>query len=150
MVSSAATTVSGYLAELPDDKRDAIAAVRDRVNRVIQPGFEEIMAFGMLGWVVPLSRYPKTYNKQPLSYVSLAAQKKHHALYLMAAYSDTDDERSIVSAYKDAGRKLDMGKCCLRFIDADQVLWPVVEAVVARHSVEDWIAVYERARGLKA
>lgn len=147
MATSAATTVMEYLAELPADRRQVVSAVRDRINHVIQPGFAEVMAFGMIGWVVPLSRYPKTYNKQPLSYVSLAAQKRYYALYLMSAYSDTDDERTISRAYAAAGRKLDMGKCCLRFTDPDTVLWDVVDQVVARHSVTDWIGTYERARG---
>lgn len=149
MVSSAAPTVAQYLAELPPDRRSVIAAVRDRINRVIHPEFAEIMAFGMIGWVVPLSRYPKTYNRQPLAYVSLAAQKKHSSLYLMSAYADSADERAITAAYAAAGRKLDMGKCCLRFTDPAQVLWEVIEPCIGRHSVDDWITVYERARGLR-
>lgn len=149
MTSSAAPTVREYLAELPADRRAVVSAVRERVNRVIQPGFEEIMAFGMIGWVVPLSRYPATYNKQPLSFVSLAAQKRHFALYLMCAYSETADERAIVSAYAAAGVKLDMGRSCLRFTDPAKVLWDVVERVIANYSVDDWIAVYERSRGMR-
>jgi hypothetical protein len=150
MTSSAATTVDGYLSELPSDRRDVLRFVRDRVNRVIQPGFEEIIAFGMIGWVVPLSRYPKTYNKQPLAFVSLAAQKKHNALYLMCAYSDSDDEHTIANAYEAAGMKLDMGKSCLRFTSPEKVLWEPVERVIGRHSVDDWIATYERARGARS
>jgi hypothetical protein len=149
MASSAAPTVAQYLAELPPERRTVIAGVRDRVNSVIQPGFAEIMAFGMIGWVVPLSRYPTTYNRQPLSYLSLAAQKQHFALYLMSAYADSADEEAITAAYQSAGRKLDMGKSCLRFSDPAQVLWDVIEPCIARHSVDDWIAVYERARGLR-
>lgn len=149
MASSAATSVEEYLAELPPDRRAVVAAVRDRVNQVIQPGFAEVMSFGMIGWVVPLIRYPTTYNKQPLAFVSLAAQKRHYALYLMGAYTDTADERTIVRGYEAAGVKLDMGKCCLRFTDPDRVLWDVVEPVIARHSVDDWIALYERTRAAR-
>lgn len=146
MPTSTSRTVEGYLASLPTDRREVIASVRDRVNRVIQPGFEEMISFGMIGWVVPLSRYPKTYNKQPLAFVSLAAQKKHYALYLMCAYSDTEDESAIARAYQEAGRKLDMGKSCLRFTTPESVLWEVVERVIGQYSVEEWIATYERAR----
>jgi Domain of unknown function (DU1801) len=149
MATSSATTVAAYLAELPPDRRVVVSDVRDRVRQALQAGFEEGMAFGMIGWTVPLSRYPDTYNKQPLAFVSLAAQKKHYSLYLMCAYADSDDERAITSAYQKAGVRLDMGKSCLRFTDPATVLWDVVEQAIGRYSVEDWIAVYERSRGLR-
>lgn len=66
MVSSTAKTVAAYLAELPPERRAVVSAVRDAVNAHLPPGYEEAMAFGMIGWSVPLSRYPDTYNQQPL------------------------------------------------------------------------------------
>lgn len=149
MATSTASTVAGYLAELPPDRRAVVAEVRDRVKRVLQPGFEEGMSFGMIGWTVPLSHYPMTYNKQPLAYVSLAAQKKGYSLYLMAAYAESPEAQTIAEAYEAAGRRLDMGKSCLRFADPGAVLWEVVEATIARYSVDEWIAVYERSRGMR-
>jgi hypothetical protein len=87
MASSKAATVDAYLAELPEDRRAVVSAVRDVVLRSLPAGYEESMAFGMIGYGVPLARYPDTYNGQPLSYAAIAAQKSYYALYLMGAYS---------------------------------------------------------------
>ena len=85
MVSSAAATVEAYLAELPPERRAVVATVRALVNAHLPEGYVEGMHWGMIGWVIPLSRYPVTYNKQPLIYAALAAQKNNYALYLMCA-----------------------------------------------------------------
>lgn len=146
MASSKAATVAEYLAELPSERQEVMRTVRELVNGAVQPGFEEIMSFGMIGWVVPLSRYPTTYNRQPLAFVSLAAQKRHYALYLMCAYADTPDERRIADAFAAAGKRLDMGKSCLRFASLDEVPWEVIVEVLGRYSVDDWIRVYEASR----
>src|SRR5690606_30676429 len=87
MVSSKASTVDEYIASLPDDRRAAIAAVRDVIRKNLPPGYEEGMQYGMIGWYVPLSRYPDTYNGQPLGVVALASQKQYMSLYLMAVYA---------------------------------------------------------------
>ena len=79
MVSSAAKTIDAYLAELPPERRAVIAAMRDRVNAHLPPGYEETMNWGMITWQIPLARYPITYNKQPLAYVALAAQKNNQS-----------------------------------------------------------------------
>ncbi len=146
MASSKAATVAEYLAELPPERQEVMRTVRELVNGAVQPGFDEIMSFGMIGWVVPLSRYPTTYNRQPLAFVSLAAQKRHYALYLMCAYTDTADERRIAAAFAAAGKRLDMGKCCLRFGSVDDVPWAVIVEVLSRYTVDDWIRVYEASR----
>ena len=112
MVSSAAATVEAYLAELPPERRAVVATVRALVNAHLPEGYVEGMHWGMIGWVIPLSRYPVTYNKQPLIYAALAAQKNNYALYLMCAYSDSQVERDLRAAYAAAGLKLDMGKSC--------------------------------------
>lgn len=148
MVSSTAATVEAYLEELPPERRAVVAAVRDAVNAAMPAGYEEAMAYGMIGWSIPLSRYPATYNKQPLGYVALAAQKRHYALYLMAAYADSVQERCLREAYARAGLKLDMGKCCLRFKSLDTLLLEPVAEVIGSMSVEDYIARYEAARGV--
>lgn len=148
MVGSKAATVEAYLAELSPERRAIVAAVRDAVNAAMPSGYEEAMAYGMIGWGVPLSRYPVTYNKQPLGYVALAAQKHHYALYLMAAYADSVQERRLRDAYAKAGLKLDMGKCCLRFKSLEGLLLEPVAEVVASMPVDDYIATYEAARGI--
>ncbi|QDH69002.1 DUF1801 domain-containing protein [Marilutibacter alkalisoli] len=147
MATSKAATVDEYLAELPPERRAIVVTVRDAVNAAMPTGYEEGMAYGMIGWHIPLSRYPATYNKQPLSYASLAAQKNHYTLYLMAAYADSAQERRLREAYAEAGLKFDMGKCCLRFKSLDGLLLEPVAEVIASMPVDDYIAVYEAARG---
>ena len=105
------------------------------------------MAFGMIGYGVPLSRYPVTYNRQPLAYVAIAAQKNYYSLYLMSAYADSADERAVREAFQRAGRKLDMGKSCIRFKRVEDIPLDDLGPIIARNSVDDWIATYERARG---
>lgn len=146
MVSSAAVTVEAYLAELPPERREVIATVRALVNANLPDGYVEGMNWGMISWEIPLSRYPVTYNKQPLGYAALAAQKNHYALYLMNAYTDSQSEHDLRKAYATAELKLDMGKCCLRFRRLDALLQPAVATVVASTPLETHIARYEASR----
>ena len=146
MVSSAARTVEAYLAELPSERREVIAAVRALVNANLPAGYVEGMNWGMISWEIPLSRYPVTYNKQPLIYAALAAQKNHYALYLMNADTDSQSEHGLREAYAAAGLKLDMGKCCLRFRALDALLQPAVAAAIASTPPETHIARYEASR----
>ena len=146
MVSSKAATVAAYLQELPDDRREVIAAVRSLVNRELPRGYVETMNWGMISWEIPLARYPATYNKQPLGYVALAAQKNHYALYLMGVYADSQNEKDLRQAYARAGRKLDMGKCCLRFRKLDDLLAEEVGTIIASMPVDACIAQYEASR----
>jgi Domain of unknown function (DU1801) len=146
MVSSAATTVHAYLAELPPERRAVISAVRDVVNAHMPAGYHEAMAYGMIGWSVPLARYPNTYNKQPLSYVALAAQKNAYSLYLMCAYSEGEQERVLRAAAAAQGMTLDMGKSCLRFKRIDQIPLDAIGDLIASFPVDAFIAQYEAAR----
>ena len=146
MVSSKAKTVEEYLAELPEDRRTVIASVRDLVNRHLPDGYVEAMSWGMIAWEVPLSRYPTTYNKQPLPYVALAAQKQYYALYLTVCYANSAQDVVLRNAYADAGLKLDMGKSCLRFKKPDDLLPEVIGRVIASTPVDTLIAQYEASR----
>src|SRR5690606_30054030 len=146
-MQSAAKTVEQYLAELPEPRRSLIAGVRDMVNRHIPEGYSESMAYGMIGWCIPLERYPETYNGQPLGYVALAAQKRHNALYLMAVYGNSLQERWLRTAYAERGLKLDMGKCCLRFADSQPPPEDLLGPLIASMSVDDYIEMYEAVRG---
>lgn len=146
MVSSTATSVDSYLNELPSDRREVIASVRNLVNANLPKGYAEEMTFGMIGWVVPLSRYPTTYNKQPLGFVALAAQKNNYALYLACAYANPESEKALRAAYADAGRKLDMGKSCLRFKRREDLLDDAIAHMVASTPVGDTIRLYEASR----
>jgi hypothetical protein len=104
------------------------------------------MAYGMIGWSIPLSRYPVTYNKQPLGYVALAAQKNAYSLYLMGVYGVGEQERKLRDGAAAAGKKLDMGKCCLRFRKADDLPLQAIGQLIASMPVDDYIAVYEASR----
>jgi hypothetical protein len=119
MVSSAATTVEGYLASLPAERRAVVSTVRDLVLQHLPDGYREWMAWGMIGYGIPLERYPDTYNGQPLCYVALAAQKIYYALYLTCAADDEGDAQRLKDAFARAGKTLDMGKSCLRFKSLD-------------------------------
>lgn len=147
MASSGAKTVEQYLASLSADRREEIAAVRDVVNRHLPAGFVEGMQYGMLGWAVPLSRYPDTYNGQPLAIAGLASQKNYNSLYLMGVYGLPSVRKEFEAAYKKSGKKLDMGKSCLRFKRAEDLPLDVVGRAIAAVSVEDFIAAAEAARG---
>jgi hypothetical protein len=145
-VRSDAETVEQYLAELPDDRRTTIAAVRHVILTNLPPGFVEGMQFGMIGYSIPLERYPDTYNGQPLGIASLANQKRHVALYLMGIYANDYDARWFKERWEATGKRLDMGKSCVRFRKLDDVPLDVVGEAIARTSVEEFIAAYEAAR----
>jgi hypothetical protein len=115
VVSSTAATVADYLAELPADRRAEISHVRDLTNEALPNGYREGIGYGMIGWVIPLERYPATYNRQPLAYAALAAQKNYNSLYLTCVYASKERTAKLKAAFTAAGRKLDMGKSCIRF-----------------------------------
>ena len=106
------------------------------------------MNWGMLSYEIPLRIYPDTYNKQPLSYMALAAQKNNYALYMTGISSNSTLMGKLAGAYKDAGIKLDMGKGCLRFKTLDELPLDVIAEIVAATSIEQRIAA-ETARTAK-
>ena len=115
MVSSRETTPAGYLASLRPEQRAVIEAVRAVVRKRLPKGYVEAMNWGMLSYEIPLSMYPDTYNKQPLMYVALAAQKNTYALYTTNVRSNPALLARLTAAYKSVGKKLDMGGGCIRF-----------------------------------
>jgi hypothetical protein len=144
---SQARTVQAYLAALPPDRGEVLRKVRAVIRKNLPPGFEEGMQFGMIGYYVPLARYPETYNGQPLCLAGLAAQKNHLAVYLMSVYGDPATRRWFEKAFRDAGKKLDMGKSCLRFRSAEDLPLDVVGEAIRRVTLDSFIAHYESARG---
>lgn len=147
MVSSAATTVSQYLSALPPPRRAEISRVRDLVNANLPSGYEEGIIYGMISWFIPLAKKPDTYNGQPLCIASLGAQKNYNALYLMTVYGDPTLEKKFRGAFKAAGKKLDMGKSCVRFSAADELVPSAIEDAIKAMSVDDYIAHYDKVRG---
>ena len=146
MVSSSATTPAAYLASLPPERRTVVAAVRKVLKSRLPKGFVESMNWGMLAYEVPLTRYPDTYNRQPLMFLALAAQKNNYALYMTNVGSDSAQKKQLEAAYKAAGRKLDMGKSCLRFKTLDELPLDTIGEIIASTSVEDVIAAAEARR----
>lgn len=146
MVSSKAHTVDDYLGELSDDRRDAIAEVRDVILENLPDGYAETMNWGMISYEVPLERYPDTYNGQPLGYAALASQKNYMAVYLNSVYGDDETEEWFRREYEATGKKLDMGKSCVRFKSLDQLPLELIGQVIAGTSVDDLIEAYERSR----
>jgi hypothetical protein len=144
-MGSDAETVEQYLAELDDDRRAQIQPVYRAVRDAMPEGYTEAVAYGMITWSVPLERFPDTYNGQPLCYVSLAVQKRHNALYLMGLYSDSQEAKEFRDRWTEDGRRLDMGKSCLRFRNPDDLRLDLVAETVASTPPDAMIALHERA-----
>jgi hypothetical protein len=146
MAKSGATTVEDYLAELPEDRREAVSAVRQVILRNLPAGYRESMSWGMISYEVPLERYPKTYNGQPLSFAALASQKNYLALYLTCVYMNPEKERWLRDEFRKAGKKLDMGKSCIRFKKLDDLPLDAIGQTIAGSPVEEFLAGYEASR----
>ncbi|UJR82065.1 DUF1801 domain-containing protein [Sandaracinus amylolyticus] len=140
------STVADYLAALPADRRAAITQLREMIDASLAPGFDESIQHGMITWSIPLSRYPDTYNGQPLAVLSLASQKTTMSLYLMSVYADEAERARFEEAYRASGKKLDMGKSCLRFRSLDALPLDVIRDTVRRITVDGYIARYEASR----
>jgi len=145
MVRSDATTVEQYLAQLPEAKRRVIFEIRRVILSNLPPGYEESMSWGMISYEVPLARYPDTYNKQPLMYMALAAQKHHFAVYATGIYMDPGGEDWVRGEFERAGKRLDMGKSCLRFRTLESVPLEVIGKIAGAHTVDEFLAAYEEA-----
>lgn len=152
MATSSAKTVEAYLKELPEDRRTAIEAVRKVILKHLPKGYEEGISYGMIGYYIPLSKYPKGYldNKdQPLVYAGLASQKNYMAVYLMGIYGHKGEESWFQKEYKASGKKLDMGKSCVRFRKLDDLPLEVIGKAIAMTTVDEYIKKYEESRKRK-
>jgi len=148
-MQSKATTPEQYLSELPEDRKEAMLRLRNAIKENLPQGFEEVISYGMLGYVVPHSIYPSGYHcnpKLPLPFINLASQKNFIALYHMGIYANKNLESWFVSEYpKHVKTKLDMGKSCIRFKKMDDIPFDFIGELAAKLSVEDWISNYEKA-----
>jgi hypothetical protein len=148
------STVAAYLASLTPEKRAAIEEARAFVLRYIPKGYAEFMNWGVINWGIPLDEFSDTHNGQPLSYVGLGAQKNYNSLYLMGAYDSANgkytppfSEKLLVDAFKKAGKRLDMGKCCLHFRKLGDLELSSVATVIAMSTPEEYLAYYKRLKG---
>jgi hypothetical protein len=146
MAGSKAKTVAAYLKELPADRRKVVSTVRDLVRKHLPDGYDELMGYGMIMFSVPLSRLPNTYNGHPLCYVALAAQKNYYALYLMCVYNGSAGESKFQAEYRKTGKKLDMGKSCVRFKSLDDLPLDLIARTVASVPMETYVAMYHKSR----
>jgi uncharacterized protein YdhG (YjbR/CyaY superfamily) len=146
MARSQAKTPEEYLAELPESRREIVSSIRDVILENLPEGFQEKMNWGMIAYEVPLDRYPDTYNGQPLMYMALAAQKNHYAVYSSGVYMSPEGEEWVKEEFRKAGKKLDMGKSCIRFRTLEEVPLEVIGKIARGHSVEDFLAGFEAAR----
>ena len=146
MASSAADSVEQYLAELPDDRRDAIAEVRAAILENLPDGFVETMNWGMITYEVPLETFPDTYNKKPLQLAALASQKRHMAVYLTSVYSRPDLKDWFVGEYEATGKKMDMGKSCVRFSKLELLPVDLIGEAIARVDLEEFLDIYRDAK----
>lgn len=146
-MQSKATTVEQYLNELPEDRIVPMVTLRDVINDNIPEGFEEMMSYGMIGWVVPHSLYPDGYHcdpKLPLGFMNIASQKNFVALYHMGIYSDKKLLDWFVKEYTAQSKvKLDKGKSCMRFKKPEHIPYTLIGELVRKISVEDWVITYE-------
>lgn len=141
-----ALTVSQWLASVPAERKDAINAVRDAVNAHLPHGYEETVDWGMLAWVVPLSTFPDTHNGRPLMLAALGAHTKRMTIYLMSVYGDSRIRAEFETAYKKAGKKLDIGGSCVHFRTLDDLPLDVVGNAIARVAVDKYVERYRQSR----
>lgn len=146
MVSSNATTVADYLQELPGDRRGTIEDMRAFILKHLPNGYEETMNWGMISYEIPLKVFADTYNKQPLSYVGLAAQKHYNSLYLMSIYTVGKQLENLLAAYEKAGIKPKMGKSCLNFKKLDELPMDAIGEIIAGTTPATYIELYQQAR----
>ena len=141
---SDATTVDEYLESLPEDRRSAIEEVRETILDNLPEGYREAMNWGMISYEVPLETQPDTYNGEPLLFAALASQKNHMAVYLTSVYADEQNAAAFKAAYWATGKRLDMGKSCVRFKRIDDLPLELIGEVIKSTSVRDFIGLMAR------
>lgn len=146
MVSSKAQTVKQYLDELPTERHEAISKVRQVILKNLAAGFEEGMQYGMIGYYIPLKDFPNTYNGQPIGIAALASQKNYISIYLMNIYSDKKTSEWFESEYKKSGKKMNKGKCCVRFKKLDDLPLELIGKAIARTTAQQFIEQYKKSR----
>jgi len=144
------TDVEEYILELPEERQLIIQKIRETISNNLPDGFEEIIQYKMLGYVVPHKIYPAGYHcdpKQPLPYIHLASQKNYISLYHMGLYADKELLKWFTSEYaKRCKYKLDMGKSCIRFKKMEDIPYGLIGELASKMTVGDWISRYEKSR----
>lgn len=143
-----ANTIQEYISQLPEDRKEAIENLRKIISENLPKGFEEEMSYGMIGFVVPKSIYPKGYHcspELPLPFLNIASQKNSINIYHMGIYADEKLLNWFVSEFpKHSKKKLDMGKSCMRFKKAEDIPFQLIGELASKITPEQWIEMYER------
>lgn len=149
-MQSKARTPKEYISELPEDRKQAIIKLRETILKNLPKGFEEVMSYGMIGYVVPHNIYPDGYHTNPLlplPFINIASQKNFIALYHMGIYSDKVLLKWFVSEYpKHVKTKLDMGKSCIRFKNINHIPYSLIGELASKMTVKQWVNAYNQAR----
>ena len=143
---STGKSVEAFLAELPPNVAAELATVRKVVRAHLPAGYQEVVRKNMIVYEVPLERYRDTYNGHPLWYAALAAPKSYLTLHLMNVYGNAERAQRLAAGFQAAGKKLSMGKACIRFQRAKDLALDVIGEVVASTPLDKWVAVAQAAR----
>lgn len=135
-------SVDAYIKSLPPERRGLIEGLRKIILQNLPKGYAEGIEYGMIAYYVPFSEYPKTYNGQPLGYISIASNKDYVSVYLMSVYGEDGEE--FRRKYRKTGKKLDMGKSCVRFTSLDDVPTELIAKTVAKYTPKQFIKLYEK------
>ena len=146
-MQSTATSPQQYVEELPEDRKEAIQKLRQVILDNLPEGFEEVMNYGMIGYVVPHSIYPDGYHcdtKLPLPFMSLASQKNYIAVYHSGVYADEELNNWFQEEYsKRVKTKLNMGKSCIRLKNPAHIPFDLIGELASKITVQEWIDMYE-------
>jgi hypothetical protein len=153
-MQSKAITVKDYLAGISPERIESFTKLRDTIVKNIPKGYEEVMAYGMIGYVVPHKLFPAGYHcdpNLPLGLANIAVQKNFIALYHMGLYGDSELNKWFVNEYpKHCKTKLDMGKACIRFKKMDDIPYKLIGELMKKLTVKKWIDIYqENLRNVK-
>lgn len=146
-----ATSVSEYLELIPENQREAFLELRSSILQHLPLGYVEVLSYGMIGYVIPLSTYPKGYLNQsnvPLPFINIAYQKNHIALYHLGMYANPQLTEWFTSEYASRyNTKLDMGKSCIRFKNYSKIPYDLISTLCSKITPEEWIQLYEHSKG---
>ncbi len=144
-----ASTVDEYIEKISDDRRSAFKKLRETIKNNIADGFEETMSYGMIGYVVPLSKYPEGYRADkntPLPFINLGMQKNYIAIYHNGIYADPKLKKWFEEEYKKSCKyKLDMGKSCIRLKRDDDIPYDLIAELVKKITADEWVETYKKA-----
>ena len=144
-----ATTVESLLKSLPPQRAREMSRVRAALKKYLPEGYEEAVVKDVIAWQVPLARYPDTYNKQPLWLAALGAPKSYLTLHFMPVYFSKPTLEKLQAAFKQAGKKLDIGMACIHYHTADDLALDALGEIIAGLSVDKWVGIAQTAQAAR-